>query len=397
MSTSLIRSLLALPRAVVAIGLVSCFNDLASEMVTPLIPLILASGAGSAIALGFIEGLAEAIASLLKLWAGKKSDRLHRRKPLAIAGYTLSNLARPLMGLMHGWFAVLVLRAVDRVGKGIRSAPRDAMLADAVPKSLSGIAFGLHRALDNLGAVGGALLAVLAVSAFGFAIPAVVALSALPGALALITLISGVREQPRQPLPPSRQADTTPIAPRFAWLLGLIALFTAARAAETFVVLRAHELGMSLTACLLLWALYSAAKSVAALLGGRLGDRFGHSRMLVWNWALFGLVLNGMGSVDTAAGWWAMAATYGIVFGLGEGVERAAVREVTPASAQGSAFGWYYMATGLIAIPAGLAFGAIWQYWSADLAFHCAAVVAGLAVVGLLAWRHTAPRTPLAD
>ncbi|WP_374358376.1 MFS transporter, partial [Chitinimonas sp.] len=189
----MLAALRQLPRSVVFIGLVSCFNDLASEMVTPLIPLLLAGTASGAVALGLIEGLAEAVSALIKLWAGQQSDRLGRRKPFALAGYALSNLARPLMGLASGWGQILLLRCLDRVGKGIRSAPRDALLADAVPAAQSGLAFGLHRAFDNAGAVGGALLAALVLSCFQLPLGAVILLSALPGTLALAALALGVR------------------------------------------------------------------------------------------------------------------------------------------------------------------------------------------------------------
>lgn len=385
----MIAALRRLPRTVIFIGLVSCFNDLASEMVTPLIPLLLASSAGGAVALGLIEGVAEAISSLLKLWAGRQSDRIGRRKPFALAGYALSNVVRPLMGLAAGWGQILALRSIDRIGKGIRSAPRDALLADATPPGMSGLAFGLHRAFDNGGAVGGALLAAAVLAWFKLSLGAVILLSALPGVLALAALALGVRETRLLPAPAGRAAPSLGrLDPHLAQLIGLIGLFTVARVAETFVILRARELGFSAVACLLLWAGYSAAKALAALLGGRLSDRLGHQRFLAICWGCFALVLTGLADIHSADGWVAAAMVYGLVFGLGEGVERAAVRDAAAPLRQGEAFGWYYLVCGLLAIPGGLAFGTLWQFSGARTAFAAAAGVALLATAGLVWWQQ---------
>lgn len=387
----MLAALRRLPRSVYFIGLVSCFNDLASEMVTPLIPLLLAGPAGGALALGLIEGVAEAISSLLKLWAGRQSDRLRRRKPFALAGYALSNLVRPLMGLTVGWWQILLLRSGDRVGKGLRSAPRDALLADSVSQDQSGLAFGLHRAFDNAGALGGALLAAAVLAYFKLPLASVILLSALPGVLALAALALGVREHP--PLaPPAAKAGARigALDRRLAGLVGLIGLFTLARIAETFVVLRASELGMSAVGCLLLWAAYSAAKSLAALVGGRISDRLGHARFLQACWLVFAVALMVLAHTATASGWWLAAICYGLAFGLGEGVERAAVREQAVAERQGEAFGWYYLVSGLAAIPGGLLFGLLWQHLGAATAFWGAAVLAVVSTLGLALWRRRA-------
>ncbi|WP_374357259.1 MFS transporter, partial [Chitinimonas sp.] len=207
---------------------------------------------------------------------------------------------------------------------------------------------------------------------------------------ALAALALGVRES-RPLAPPAAQSAMRlgRIERRLAWLIALIGLFTVARVAETFVILRARELGFSVVSCLLLWAAYSAAKSLAALLGGRLADRWGHDRFLLGSWCLFALVLLGLGEVNSSYGWWLASALYGAVIGLGEGVERAMVRNSADASRQGEAFGWYYLVCGLLAIPGGLAFGSLWQQLGAGSAFTAAALLAGLAAGGLLVWlRH---------
>jgi MFS family permease len=387
----MLKSLRQLPPSVVLIGLVSCFNDLASEMVTPLIPVLLAGTAGGAVALGLVEGLAEAVSAVIKLWAGRRSDRAGRRKPFALAGYALSNAVRPLMGLAGGWGQILLLRCLDRVGKGLRSAPRDALLSDAVPPTLSGLAFGLHRAFDNGGAVGGALLAALVLALSGLSLASVIMLSALPGVLALATLAIGVREpvslMPTKAKPATRLGA---IERRLVSLIGLVGLFTLARVAETFVVLRAHELGFSVVGCLLLWAAYSCAKSIAALIGGRWSDRFGHGRFLLICWVVFAAALLLLAQVAAPTAWLVASLVYGLAFGLGEGVERAAVRESADPARQGEAFGWYYLVAGLAAIPGGLAFGYLWQRFGAATALHTAALVAALAAMGLAWWRRHA-------
>jgi MFS-type transporter involved in bile tolerance (Atg22 family) len=237
--------------------------------------------------------------------------------------------------------------------------------------------------------VGGALLAAAVLAWFKVSLAAVILLSALPGVLALSSLALGVKES--APLkPPSGKAKPSlgNLDRRLAWLIGLIGLFTVARVAETFVILRARELGFSAVACLLLWAGYSAAKALAALVGGRLADRFTQGRFLVVSWGLFGAVLFGLADIRSAQGWIAAAIVYGLAFGLGEGAERAAVRESADPARQGEAFGWYYLVSGILAIPGGLAFGGLWQYVGAPVAFASAASVALLAAAGLVWWHR---------
>ena len=198
-----------LPATVIAIGLVSFLNDLASEMVTPFIPILIATvlGAGPVI-LGLVEGVADAAASFLKLWAGRYSDgKRGRRKRLMVFGYALSNLARPLLGLVSSWGALLLLRSLDRAGKGLRDAPRDALLADSAHPEIHGLAYGFHRAMDNAGALGGTLLAIAALSWLDWSVSEVILWSALPGALVLLVLIFGVRESPRLPEPPHLKVE----------------------------------------------------------------------------------------------------------------------------------------------------------------------------------------------
>ena len=378
-----------LPRTVIVLGFVSLLNDLASEMIVPLIPILLATviGAGP-VALGLIEGVAEALASLLKLWSGRRSDALGgRRKIFAVSGYLLSNLARPLLAFAGSWGTVLLLRAFDRVGKGIRSAPRDALVADATSPEIKGYAYGFHRALDNGGAVAGSLVAAAVLAWSGLPMSQVILLSVIPGLLAVALLALGVKESaPKSAikrLPPLRIAD---VPPRLRRYLAVLAIFAFARASETFIVLRGFELGAQTVELLLLWSALNLAKAATSTAGGRLADRIGRAHVLLIAWTLFALSFLFFGKIDSSAGLWAVTVFYGLCFGLGEGAERAAISEYGDAAAQGTAFGWYHLVVGLAAIPAGLLFGSLWQWQSPAMAFFVAAGLAALAALLLRVW-----------
>jgi MFS family permease len=387
-----------LPRTVVVLGLVSLFNDLASEMIVPLIPILLATvlGAGP-VALGVIEGVAEAVASFLKLWSGRKSDVLGgRRKDFAVAGYLLSNIARPLIALAGSWGAVLVLRSIDRVGKGLRSAPRDALVAEATPPQIKGYAYGFHRALDNGGAVGGSLIAAGVLAWAGLPLAQVILLSAIPGLLAVALIAFGVREPPERfepkSLPPLRWTGVSAGLRRY---LAVLAIFALARASETFIVLRGHELGAGTIELLLLWSALNLAKAATSTAGGRLSDRFRPATMLLLGWTAFAGSFLLIGKAGTTQGLWIAAVVYGLCFGLGEGAERAAISEYGEDGAQGTAFGWYHLTLGLAAIPAGVLFGVIWAWQSAAFAFFLASGLAALAALLLCTWAW--PRARMKD
>ena len=380
-----------LPGTVIAIGLVSFFNDLASEMVTPFIPILIATvlGAGPVI-LGLVEGVADAAASFLKLWAGRYSDGKHgRRKKLMVWGYGISNLARPLLGLATSWGALLLLRSVDRAGKGLRNAPRDALLADSTHHSIHGFAYGYHRAMDNAGALGGTLLAIAALSWLHWSVNEVILWSVVPGMMVLVVLISGVRESPR---PEVKEVKLhAPLAwsllslnmRRYLWVL---VLFTFARASETFVLLRGNELGMSLVQILLLWATLNICKSATSLLGGRLADVFGMRRLSLFSWSGYALSFFMLGLVERSVGLWVSTVLYGLLVGLGEGSERGLISLYANEQERGTAFGWYHLAVGISAIPAGVLFGAVWHYWNANTAFLYASALALLCVLLLRFW-----------
>jgi MFS family permease len=370
-----------LPSTVIVLGFVSFFNDLASDMVIPLIPIVLASvlSAGP-VALGLIEGVADAIASFLKLWAGRHSDHLgSKRKGLTFTGYILSNITRPLLGVAGSWPAVLLLRSMDRVGKGIRSAPRDAMLADATPLGMLGRAYGFHRMLDNGGAVAGALLAAAILASGDFSLTQVILLSSVPGGIVLALLFL-VKEPP--PKPHSARPSTRPslawdaLPPAVRRYLPVLMLFTFARASETFIVLLGHQMGLDVVHLLLLWAALNLCKAVTSSMGGHAADRIGRVRVMLTSWIAFGLAFGMLSQVTAAQSLWFITLFYGLAAGFGEGAERALIADLAPEESRGTAFGWYYLSVGIVAIPAGVAFGVIWQWVGPAVAFSMAGAAA---------------------
>ena len=380
----------ALPRTVIVLGFVSLFNDLASEMVVPLLPILLSGmGIAAPVFLGMIEGIADAVAAYLKLWSGRRSDWLGgKRKGFAVAGYLLSNLARPLIGLAGGWLSLLALRSVDRVGKGLRSAPRDALVADATPPAIHGLAFGFHRALDNAGAVGGSLVAAAVLTWTLSSVREVILWSVVPGALGVLLVMFGVKEPAkpdtaREPLPPLRWSEMPPRLRRYILVLFL---FTFARASETFIVLRGHELGMSVVSLLLLWAGLNFTKALTATRGGDLADRIPRTTLIAWGWLALSIGFALFAWAASPLYLWLAALAYGLVMGLAEGPERALISDFASAETRGTAFGWYHLLTGVAAIPAGLMFGGLWQIAGASWAFGYGALIALGSVWLLVRW-----------
>ncbi len=383
-----------LPKTVVVLGLVSFFNDFASDIVVPLIPILLATVlAAGPIVLGLIEGVADALACFLKLWAGRHSDVMRgRRKSLALMGYTLSNLARPLLGLAGSWITVLLLRSIDRVGKGLRSAPRDAMVADATPPHIRGYAFGFHRALDNAGAVAGGLTAAAVLAWSDLSLSEVILWSAIPGFVAVVLLGVGVKEEktnqaqsielPRVLSPLRWSALSVPMQ-HYLWIL---MLFTFARVSETFILLFGHELGIDVVELLLLWSALNLAKAITSTQGGQLADHFGRGALILIGWSALAISFLALGQVTSNIGLWTVSICYGLLMGMSEGAERALISDYASPDERGTAFGWYYLVSGIAAIPAGLLFGVIWHVFSAAAAFVFAGVLALFAIVLLRLW-----------
>ncbi|HEY4575255.1 MAG TPA: MFS transporter [Thermoanaerobaculia bacterium] len=376
-----------LGRNVVALGAVSFLTDVATEMTYPLIPVFLATVLGaSATYVGTIEGAAETTAALLKWASGWWSDRVARRKPLVLAGYALASAVRPLIGLAQSAAQVLGIRVADRVGKGIRTSPRDALIADSVDPAIRGRAFGFHNAADNLGAVLGPLIAFAFLRWEGLPLRTVFLLTAIPGALAVLTLLFGVREAPRT-APPKREEEAglrASLGGRFWSYLGVLLLFTLGNSTDAFLLLRAGQLGVATSLIPILWALLNLVKALSNTPGGILSDRLGRKPLIAAGWLVYAAVYFLFGRAGQTWHAWALFAVYGVYFGLTEGVEKALVADLVPKDRRGAAFGWYNLAIGIGALPASLLFGALWDRWGSATAFNFGALLALAAAVGVI-------------
>jgi len=371
-----------LPSAIYAIGATSLLNDASSEMIFPLLPVFLSSvlGAGAA-TLGVIEGTADAAASLLKLASGALSDRMGRRKPLVVGGYALASLIRPLIAFAHTAGTVLAIRVTDRVGKGLRASPRDALIADAAPPELHGRAFGVHEAMDHAGAVVGPLVAYLLL-AMGLGLRSVFLLSALPAAVACLVVVVFVREARSRPSQPVAAAPAVPILSRpfLGYLLATI-LFALGNSSDAFLLLRVHDAGLPTQAAPLLWALHHVVKSTTSAKAGELADRLGRRRALAAGWITYAAIYAGFAFARSG---WSIASlfvVYGLHFALVGGAQKALVADLVPAEARARGFGLYHMCVGLAALPASLLFGLLYQRLGAATAFLTGAGLALAAVV----------------
>jgi MFS family permease len=378
-----------LSAGVIALGVVSLLTDVSSEMIYPLLPVFLSGTLGaSAALLGLIEGAAETTAALLKLWSGYWSDRLPRRKPLVVAGYVISAVARPLVALATAGWHVLVVRVSDRVGKGIRSSPRDALIADATDVSIRGRAYGFHRAMDNLGAVIGPLVAFVLLSVVGLGLRSVFWLAAIPAVLSVGVLVLLVREAPRivPPTPPrSILGHFAPLPAAFKRYLAVLLLFTLGAASDAFLLLRASELGVSAAQIPLLWAAMHVVRAAMSTAGGALSDAVGRRPVIIAGWGVSALTYAGFAVASAPWHAWALFLTYGLFFALTEGSEKALVADLVTADLRGAAFGWFNLTLALGALPASVLFGLVWMRWSSATAFGMGAVIAMLAAVLLLA------------
>ena len=384
-----------LPRNVFAIGLVSLLNDASSEIIYPLLPIFLASSLGaSARAIGTIEGLAESISSLLKLFAGYLSDRLEKRKFLVVAGYSVASIARPLLAFAQTWTQVLAIRLTDRIGKGIRTAPRDAMIADTVRVEQRGIAFGFHRAMDHAGAVVGPLIGYLLVILFVANAKSpttgefskIFLAASVPALLAVLVAIFFMRESPQREGHGSeiKKLSLRGFDSNFKRFLLVLALFTLSNSSDSFLILRAMDLGVSVAVVPLLWAAHHGTKVLSSLFGGDLSDRLGRKQLIVAGWILYAAVYAGFAFATHQASLWILFLVYGIYFGLAEGAEKALVADLVRPEQRGTAYGLYNLAFGVTVFPASFLMGMIWDWKGPTVAFLVSAFIGATAAMLLL-------------
>jgi len=373
-----------LDRNVYALATVSFFNDISSEMIYPLLPVFLATVLGAnAGFIGAIEGAAESVAALLKLASGWWSDRIQRRKVFIVFGYTLASVVRPLVAAAQSATQVLLIRVSDRVGKGLRNSPRDALLADSIDPAMRGRAFGLRSAADNAGALLGPLIAFALLRWVGLSLRTVFWLSAIPGALAVIVAFIGVREVSKHEAVGKKTELRAGMGRRFWTFLVIIFVFTLGNSTDAFLLLRAKELGVSVALAPILWAVLNGVKSISNVPGGTLSDRIGRRPTLIAGWLVYAIVYFLFARATQAWHAWGLFIFYGVYFGLTEGVELALVADVVPRDRRGAAYGWYYLAIGIGALPASLVFGALWDRFGSGTAFIVGAALSLLAALAL--------------
>ncbi len=381
----------SLPRPVWLLGWVSFVTDSASEAIYPLLPYFLTQvlGAG-AVSLGVIEGAAEAANSLLKIWSGRASDRRSSRRPLVFAGYALSSIARPMIALAQTWPHVFAVRLIDRIGKGVRSAPRDAMLASWTTASTRGRVYGFHRGMDHAGAVLGPVLA----TAFLFFYPGqyrtLFGLAIIPGAIA-VALIPFVREGTDSTIdsapsgPSLRAAPSVPLPLELRSFFLVLAFFTLGSSTDAFLLLRLGEVAGSVRFIPLIWAALHVVKATTSMAGGVLSDKVGRRVVIASGWLVYAAVYAGFAVATHLSTLLAWFLVYGLYYGLTEGTEKALVADLAPAPSRGLAFGLYNAVTGVGGLIASVVFGLLWTAFGTGVAFGTGAAISLVAIVLLFA------------
>jgi MFS family permease len=359
-----------LPRNVWAVSLTSFFMDISSEMVINILPLFLSNvlGVGTNV-IGLIEGIAEATASLLKVFSGWLSDRLGARKWLAVSGYGLSALAKPFFYVASSWTTILAVRWADRVGKGIRTAPRDALVADSIGEKQRGLAFGFHRAADTGGAVVGLLIALGVVWATQSAaidlgqrtFQVVVLASLLPAALAVLSLAIGAKDVPVTSKRERPKITFRGLGKPFLVFMVIVGLFDLGNSSDAFLVLRAQERGLSVVGILAMLILFNLVYTLVSAPAGSLSDRVGRRRVIVGGWLAYAVIYLGIALARTGWQIWVLYALYGVYYGLAFGTTKAMVADLVPIALRGTAYGTYNATLGLLDFPASLIAGLLWQ------------------------------------
>jgi len=383
------------------LGLTSFLTDVSSEMIFTLVPLFLFNvlGAGASV-VGLVGGVSESADALLRILSGWVSDRVGRRKPLVVLGYGLSTLAKPFMYLVTAWSGVLAIRFGDRLGKGIRTSSRDALLADSLSSGERGRGFGLHRAMDTAGAVLGLVVTAVIVNlAQGGGLELdlktyrwLVIVGVIPAVLALVVLVTLVKEKGRQnpragvgSVVEVKRGRLGSFDNRFKLFLGVIALFTLGNSSDFFIILRAQNLDVPLVQVVLMLVLFNVVYALTSLPAGMLSDKLGRKKVIAIGWFVYALIYLGFALVSSRWQLWVLFAGYGIYYGIAEGVARAFVADLVPAERRGAAYGLYHGVVGLALLPASLVAGWLWQAVNPAAPFFFGAGLSFLAVLGMVA------------
>ncbi len=374
-----------LPRAVWLLGWVSLATDAASEAVYPLLPFFLTTvlGAG-AFSLGVIEGAAEAVNSLLKILSGRQADKSKAKRPLVLLGYGISSAAKPFIAIVTGPVQVFIVRILDRLGKGVRSSPRDAMLASWATPQTRGRVYGVHQAMDNLGAVIGPVLATLFLLASPGHYRTLFALTAIPGAISVLLIFliperegdANVRAKPT-----SGDTGTEPLPPKFRRFMIILAVFALGNSTDAFLLLRLTDAAGSAKFVPLMWAGIHVVKTAVSFVSGGWSDRIGRRAVISTGWIVYAIVYAGFAFSSSLTALLAWFLVYGFYFGFAEGTEKAFVADLAPAARRGTAFGIYNAVTGFGALTASLVFGLLWTMFGAPIAFGVGALLAFIATV----------------
>ena len=377
------KNKLGIPRNVVILGLVSFFNDVASEMIYPLVPIFLTSVLGAPVSIvGLIEGIAESIASILKVVFGWLSDKLRKRKPFIVAGYSLSTVSKIIFGLAYSWPFVLLARFIDRFGKGTRTSARDALIAESSEASVRGKTFGFHRALDTLGAVVGPLLALVAIKALGNNIRLIFFLSFIPAFIGVLLLFFFVKEKGRKQKNSSDfQFHWRDIDPSFKIFLLISFIFALGNSSNAFLILRAQNLGLSVTMVILVYVHYNFVYAIFSIPAGIISDKIGPKKLLLAGFLLFALIYLFFGLITKSLFLWLLFPFYGIYMALTEGVSKAYISNLVPQEKIGTAFGIYQTTIGLCAFFASWIAGMLWSYVGISSPFIFGSMMAILAAL----------------
>ncbi len=380
---------------VIILGFVSLLTDMSSDMVYPLLPLFLTVHLGASVVfVGLIEGFAESTAAFFMLIAGTMADRMKDRSRLVLAGYGLSSISKPLIALAQSPLMVLFVRFADRMGKGVRGSPRDALIADSTESHHRGKAYGLHRSMDHAGAVIGPLIATLLLATFVKDLRVLFWIATIPGVLAVALIIWKVRE-----VAPDRQ---TMAAQPFRFrlpkgklriFLGIYLLFILSASSDAFILLKAGELGVPQKHLPMLWLIFNLCKALLTYPLGALSDQLGRRRSILFGWIIYSLVYLGFGFASQLWQIWVLFFGYGLFYAFTEGGERALISDYADPAERGQAFGWYYFIIGLGSLPASFLFGAIWYAGGSQLAFCVSAVISLAAALGLFLFLQKYPST----
>jgi MFS family permease len=400
------NSILSLPRNIWAVSITSFFMDISSEMVINLIPLFLANVLGVKTAvIGLIEGMAESTASILKLFSGWLSDKLRARKWLAVVGYGLSALSKPFFFIANSWEAIAGVRWVDRIGKGIRDSPRDALVADSINEKQRGLAFGFHRTADTVGAMLGLIIALIVIwmaqsAALKLGVETfhlVVLISLLPAFLAVLSLMIGVRDVPVKTQRAAPKFAFKALGSNFMGFMVIVCIFSLGNSSDAFLTLRAQGVGLNVVGIMGMLITFNLVYTLVSTPAGLLSDRIGRKRLIVGGWLVYALVYLGFGLAQ--AGWqvWLLYGVYGLFYGMAFGTTNAMLADIVPVNLRGTAYGTYNAIIGLLAFPASLIAGILWQgvgSWSGlgpSVPFLFGASLSLLAAVLMMFWKPESP------